>query len=251
VVKWFSRGPRWLFASEADDHHILYGVGSGTTILSWGGRPRDRLGSSICRYGVWYNEPYNCRHFQTNSESRDEADNCWNNVSKNDWNNGLNSAGFRLRHRLLFRLRWSERRSCRRSSLSSSRHLCRYFPANNGGYFEGHNAPLARGSSHREDCGRSRPRPNRAGSRGAGACPERARFLDSSDSLGMTERAEWVGRARGAVGTSSAVQPHLAVQPRLPAGVRWLGLQSGRGVAAGPRPRVCLRWTLRCPNIVP
>ena len=105
MVKWFSRGPKWLFASEADDHHILYGVGSGTTILSWSGRPRDRLGSSICRYGVGCNEPYNRRYFQTNSESRDEADNCWNNVSKNDWNNGLSSAGFRLRHRLLFRLR--------------------------------------------------------------------------------------------------------------------------------------------------
>ena len=108
------------------------------TILSWGGRPRDRLGSSICRYGVWYNEPYNCRYFQTNSEWKDEADNCWNNVSKNDWNNGLSSAGFRLRHRLLFRLRWSERRSCRRKRVHSGRYFGRYFPSYILRYFATH-----------------------------------------------------------------------------------------------------------------
>jgi len=143
VVKWFSRGPKWLFASEADDHHILYGVGSGTTILSWSGRPRDRLGSSICRYGVGCNEPYNRRYFQTNSESRDEADNCWNNVSKNDWNNGLSSAGFRLRHRLLFRLRWSERRSCRRKRVHSGRHFDRYFQSYIFRYFATHTEGIA------------------------------------------------------------------------------------------------------------
>jgi hypothetical protein len=110
-----------------------------TTILPGGGLPPGRLPSSLCRYSARYAEIPNDRNFESSFEPNNAAIIFSNNVSNNFASNAsYNAAGNgsrTSRHSSLF----SYRRTCGRSSLHSSRHLCRYFPANNARSFEGRN----------------------------------------------------------------------------------------------------------------
>jgi hypothetical protein len=114
-----------------------------TTILPSTHRPGGRLVGSHCGYSVTHDWAPNHANLESNIEPNNDADNRGNNVSNNVSNNDSNNESYSDGLRSRFRLRFSAGLSCRRSLLSSSRHLCRYFLTNNGGYFEGYNEPLA------------------------------------------------------------------------------------------------------------
>jgi hypothetical protein len=49
------------------------------TILPGSGRPRDCLGSSICRFSARHDTAYNQPYLKSNNKSNNDANNCWNN----------------------------------------------------------------------------------------------------------------------------------------------------------------------------
>ena len=105
------------------------------TILPWSGRPRDCLGSSVCRYITRHDKPHDCWYFWTNNKPNDNAkdfrNNCWNDFSNFSRFNSANSLLLRSRYRSLFGC--GHACSCKR--VHDSGHSCQYFLANFSGYF--------------------------------------------------------------------------------------------------------------------